>query len=63
MSHFLSDDGLLYVWQKLKALLAGKVDKADGMNYGWTGSAWDALGASFTVDAITNAEIDTILAS
>ena len=31
MSHFLSDDGLLYVWQKLKALLAGKVDKADGM--------------------------------
>ena len=37
--------------------------EADGMNYGWTGSAWDALGASFTVDAITNAEIDTILAS
>lgn len=37
--------------------------EADGMNYGWTGSAWDALGASFTIDAITNAEIDTILAS
>ena len=31
MSHFLSDDGLLYVWQKLKTLLAGKVDKADGI--------------------------------
>lgn len=37
--------------------------EADGMNYGWTGSAWDALGASFTIDAITNAEIDAILAS
>ena len=37
--------------------------EADGMNYGWTGSAWDALGASFTITAITNAEIDTIAAS
>lgn len=37
--------------------------EADGMNYGWTGSAWDALGASFTITSITNAEIDTIAAS
>ena len=37
--------------------------EADGMNYAWTGSAWDALGASFSIDSITNAEIDTIVAS
>lgn len=37
--------------------------EADGMNYAWTGTAWDALGAAFTVETITNAEIDTILAS
>ncbi len=36
---------------------------ADGMNYAWTGTAWDALGAAFTIDAITNAEIDTMMAS
>lgn len=35
--------------------------KSDGMNYAWTGSAWDALGTSFEVMAITNAEIDAIL--
>lgn len=28
---FLNYDGLLYFWQKIKALLAGKVDKVDGM--------------------------------
>ena len=27
---FLNYDGLLYFWQKIKALLAGKVDKVDG---------------------------------
>lgn len=37
--------------------------EADGMNYGWTGTAWDALGASFTINSITNAEIDAILAA
>ena len=37
--------------------------EAGGMNYVWTGSAWDALGEIFTIDAITNAEIDTIVAS
>lgn len=33
-----------------------------GMNYAWTGTAWDALGESFTIEAITNAEIDAITA-
>lgn len=36
---------------------------ATGMNYVWTGSAWDALGSELSVEAITNAEIDTIVAS
>ena len=35
----------------------------DNMNYGWTGSAWDPLGQSFTLEFVTNAEIDAILAS
>ncbi|NLO84113.1 MAG: hypothetical protein GX096_01585 [Clostridiales bacterium] len=35
----------------------------DGMNYAWTGSTWDALGGAFAIDAIINAEIDTILAA
>ena len=33
-----------------------------GMNYAWTGTAWDALGESFTIEAITNEEIDAITA-
>lgn len=33
------------------------------MNYAWDGAAWDALGASFTVEETTDAEIDAILAS
>lgn len=37
--------------------------EASGMNYVWTGSEWDALGEIFTIDAITNSEIDTIVAS
>ena len=37
--------------------------EADGMNYAWTGTAWDALGAVFTITSISNAEIDTILAA
>lgn len=32
----------------------------DGMNYAWTGETWDALGMSFTIDSITNAEIDAL---
>ena len=31
MAKFVDNDGLLYFWQKIKALFAGKVDKADGM--------------------------------
>ena len=37
--------------------------KADGMNYSWTGEEWDALGMKFEIEAITNAEIDAILAT
>ena len=37
--------------------------EADGMNYAWTGSAWDALGSTFTITSISNAEIDVIVAS
>jgi len=33
-----------------------------GMNYGWTGTDWDALGSVFSVTTITNAEIDAIFA-
>ncbi len=33
-----------------------------GMNYAWTGEAWDALGAAFEIEAIANGEIDTITA-
>lgn len=36
---------------------------ATGMNYVWTGSEWDALGSELNVEAITNTEIDTIVAS
>lgn len=34
--------------------------EASGMNYAWDGTAWDALGESFQITAITNAELDTI---
>lgn len=37
--------------------------EATGMNYAWNGSAWDSLGYGFSIDAITNSEIDTIVAS
>ena len=36
---------------------------ATDMNYGWTGSAWDPLGQLFSIDSITNAELDTILSA
>ena len=35
--------------------------EADDMNYAWTGTAWDPLGGSFTVTAITNQEISDII--
>jgi hypothetical protein len=34
--------------------------EASGMNYAWNGTDWDALGETFTITAITNAEIDSI---
>ncbi len=33
------------------------------MNYAWTGEVWDALGATFEIQAITNEEIDAITAA
>lgn len=36
--------------------------EATGMNYAWTGTEWDALGESFQIESITNAEIDAITA-
>ena len=35
--------------------------EADGMNYAWTGSAWDALGMVLEIEYLTNAEIDEII--
>lgn len=34
-----------------------------GANVAWNGTAWDALGEIFQIDAITNSEIDAIIAS
>lgn len=31
-----------------------------GMNYAWTGETWDALGETFSIQSITNAEIDAL---
>ena len=31
-----------------------------GMNYAWTTAGWDALGAAFEIQTITNTEIDEI---
>lgn len=36
--------------------------EADGMNYGWTGTEWDNLGATFSIETLTDAEIDSIFA-
>lgn len=35
--------------------------ESTGMNYGWTGSEWDALGEAFNIEGITNTEIDAIM--
>lgn len=37
--------------------------EANGMNYAWDGTAWDALGEIFTITSISNGDIDTIVAS
>lgn len=34
-----------------------------GMNYAWNGSSWDNLGTIFTMEYLTNSDIDEILAS
>lgn len=34
--------------------------ESTGMNYAWNGSEWDALGETFNITTITNAELDTI---
>lgn len=36
---------------------------ATGENYAWTGSDWDVTGSIVDLQSITNAEIDTIIAS
>lgn len=36
---------------------------SNGKNYAWTGTEWDDLGGEFEITAITNSEIDTILAT
>ena len=36
--------------------------EATGMNYAWDGEKWDPLGETITIESITNAEIDTIVA-
>lgn len=33
---------------------------ASDMNYSWNGTAWDALGGTFTIEYLTNAEIDNL---
>lgn len=37
--------------------------ESSGMNYAWNGTAWDSLGQIFTITAISNSDIDTIVAS
>lgn len=34
--------------------------ESNGMNYAWTGSAWDDLGGSFSIESITDSEIDAL---
>lgn len=55
-----------YTDLSLKEATAKKGDVWDvvnegGMNYAWTGTSWDALGAVFTIEAITNTEIDAVV--
>lgn len=34
--------------------------QSNGQNYAWTGTAWDSLGEVFSIETITNSEIDEI---
>ena len=38
------------------------VEENGGMNYAWTGSAWDPLGATITIETASNDEIDALFA-
>lgn len=37
--------------------------QANGMNYAWNGTAWDSLGSDFTIEALSNSDIDNIMAA
>lgn len=37
--------------------------QATGMNYAWNGTSWDPLGSDFNIEAISNSDIDQIMAS
>ncbi len=37
--------------------------EADGMNWGWTGTSWDNLGTIFTINYVSNSDIDSIMAT
>lgn len=37
--------------------------QADGMNYAWNGTEWDAMGSSFSIEPISNSDIDAIVAA
>lgn len=37
--------------------------EASGMNYAWTGTAWDALGEILDIQSISNSEIDTLFST
>lgn len=37
--------------------------EANGMNYAWNGTEWDALGVIFTITSISNSDINTIVAT
>lgn len=46
-------------------LTAGDVYNVEttDMNYGWTGTAWDPLGSTFSISRITDEQIDALFAS
>ena len=48
-----------------EGLTAGDVYNCEDtdMNYGWNGEAWAPMGTPFSIEYVTNEEIDTILAS
>lgn len=35
--------------------------ETDGANYAWTGSAWDALGGTFTIDYMTTGDVNDVI--